>query len=126
MRGGGVAFGPHKRSYRKKTPAGFRRKALCVMLSDRLRGEALHVVDELSCETPKTKPMAEMCAALAPGGKKTLLVTPEADENVYLSARNIPGVSVRPASELNALDVLHARHILLSRGAVAKLEERLA
>lgn len=126
MRGGGTVFGPHKRSYRQNVPTAFRRKALCGVLSDRVRREALCVIDALSYEQPKTKPFVSLLDKLATAGKSTLVVTADVNKNLILSARNVPRVSVKTASDLNALDVLGAARVVLVQDAVAKLEERLA
>ncbi len=125
MRGGGVVWGPKKRSYRQSVPTAFRRKALCCVLSDRVRKDALCVLDSLACDSPKTKPFADMVGKLSPDGKKTLFVTVETDDNVALSARNLNRVALKRASDLNALDVLSYGRVVLVRDAVAKLEERL-
>jgi len=125
MRGGGVVFGPHKRSYKKKVPLSFRRKALCSVLSDRVRTDALCVLESLDCAEPKTKPFADMVKALSPDGKKTLFITAEANRNALLSSRNLPRVSLCTAGDLNALEVLLAARVVVEQAAVAKLEERL-
>ncbi|NIA14564.1 MAG: 50S ribosomal protein L4 [Nitrospiraceae bacterium] len=126
MRGGGVVFGPHKRSYRQNVPLRSRRTALRCMLSDRLRNEALCVLDSLTMEAPKTSRFAELMSLVAPERGRTLFVTAESDRSVLLSARNIPKVEVKTAADLNALDVLNAFRVVLSRDAVVKLEERLS
>jgi len=125
MRGGGVVFGPHKRSYRQKVSPHAKRKALCCTLSDRLRNEKLCVLDALTCEAPKTKPFAALVSRLSPDGKKTLFVMAGVDRNVILSARNLPRVSVRTAADLNTLDVLGAHQVIAVQDALAQLEERL-
>jgi len=125
MRGGGVVWGPKKRSYHQKVPTAFRRKALCCVLSDRVRTDALYVLDSLAYDRPKTKPFAEMMDKLSPDGKKTLFVTVETDDNVALSARNLNRVGLKTASDLNAMDVLNYGRVVVVRDAVAKLEERL-
>jgi len=125
MRGGGTVFGPHKRSYRHRTPASMKRKALCCALSDRVRGECLCVVDGLTAVEPKTKPFAELVSKLPQSGKRTLLVTAGPDRNVVLSARNIPRVCVTTAMDVNALDVVEAGRVVVAQDALAKLEERL-
>lgn len=126
MRGGGTVFGPHRRSYRQQVPARKKRTALCCVLSDRVRGGDLCVLDQLDVAEPKTKPFADMVSRVAPGSKSTLLVTGSADRKVFLSARNIPGVAVTTAADLNALDVLNAKRVVLVQDALAQLEERLA
>jgi len=125
MRGGGAVFGPKPRSYRQKLPARFRRQALCAVLSDRRRGDRLNVLTGLWIQAAKTKPFAEMLSKVAPGSHKTLLVTASVEPNVLLSARNIPGVTVCTAADLNALDVLAAACVVVQEEALAKLEERL-
>jgi large subunit ribosomal protein L4 len=125
MRGGGVVFGPHKRSYRQKVPTAFRRKALCCVLSDRARNDNVAVLESLECPEPKTKPFADLLANVSTGGA-TLFVTAEINRNAVLSARNLGKVAVTTASDLNALDVAGARRIVIERNALTRLEERLA
>ena len=126
MRGGGTVFGPHKRSYRQKTPVQFKRLALCSMLSDRLRSEALNVLTELKVDDTKTKPFIRFVEAVASTAAHTLIVTGDLNSSAVLSARNLPRVTIRTAMDLNALDVLRAKHVLVEQSAVAKLEERLS
>lgn len=126
MRGGGSVFGPHKRSYRTNTPVSFKRKALCGVLTDRVRNEALCVLESADYAEPKTKPVVSLLSKLAPAGKSTLIVTAGVNQNLLLSARNIPKVEVRTAADVNALDVLGAARVVLVRDAVAQLEERLS
>lgn len=126
MRGGGTVFGPHKRSYRKNVPASFRRKALCGALTDRVRNEALCVLEAADYAVPKTKPVVALLQKLVPNGARTLIVTGTVNKNLLLSARNIPKVEVRTAADLNVLDVLTAARVVLVRDAVTKLEERLS
>ncbi len=126
MRGGGVVFGPHKRSYRQQVPVKMRRKALRCALSERLREEQLCLLSEFSLDAPRTAPMAEMVAAVSPEGRKTLLVTAAADSNVTKSAANVNGVSVRTAGDVNALDIVAAKRIVVMQDALATLESRLS
>ena len=125
MRGGGVVFGPHRRSYRHKVPARMRRKALCCALSDRVREGALCVLESLGCDVPKTRPFVEMLSKVSPEGQKTLFVTAAPDRNALLSSRNVPGVRMTTAEEVNALDVLGASRVVVLKDALTKLEERL-
>ena len=125
MRGGGVIFGPHRRSYRQNVPTAFRRKALCCVLSDRARGDRVDVLEALECPDPKTKPMIDLLSGVSAGGS-TLLVTAEVNRNAVLSARNLQKISVITASDVNALDVLSANRLLIERDALAKLEARLS
>ena len=126
MRGGGVVFGPAPRSYRQKVTSRARRQAMCSILSDRVSKDRLSILSGLKIEAVKTKPFAQMLGNVAPEGRKTLLVTAEQDDNVVLSARNIPQVTVRTASDVNALDVISAVRIVIQEEALARLEERLS
>jgi large subunit ribosomal protein L4 len=126
MRGGGVVFGPHKRSYRQQVPATFRRKALSSALSDRVRDGRLCVLTELACETPKTKPFADMIGKISSDGARTLVVLPASNKNVLLSMRNIDRVSVTTAQDINALDVVGASRVVVVQDAIQTLEERLS
>jgi large subunit ribosomal protein L4 len=125
MRGGGVVFGPHRRSYRKKVTPNVKRHALCCALSDSLRTETLCVLDSVACEQPKTKVFAELLTKLSADGKATLFVMPDVNTNAILSVRNLQKVEVKTATDLNALDVLKAARVVLVSDAIAKLEERL-
>ncbi len=125
MRGGGTVFGPHPRSYRKKVPIRMKRKALCCVLSDRVRNGQCIVLDSLGIDSPRTKLFMAMLEHLSPEGKPILIVTSEVEHNTLLSARNIPRVAVTTASDLNPLDVLGAQCVVIEKDAVAKLEERL-
>lgn len=126
MRGGGTVFGPHPRDYRHHLTTREKRQALCMVLSARLREDRLGVLRGLSVSEPKTRPFANMIRKLEPDGRRTLVVTAEKDDNVLLSARNIPRVEVRAAADLNVLDVLLAHRVVIQEEALAKLEERLS
>jgi large subunit ribosomal protein L4 len=118
---GGVALGPKPRKYGFAVNKKVRRLALKSALSSKARDGELKVLDALPLEEIKTRKVADVLAALETG--KTLIVTPEADRRVYLSARNIQGVKVAPANSLNTYDVLNCDTLLLLRGAVAVIEE---
>ncbi|PCJ56127.1 MAG: 50S ribosomal protein L4 [Candidatus Hydrogenedentota bacterium] len=126
MRGGGVVFGPHKRSYRQEVPLKMRRKALCCVLTDRVRSEQLCVLEGLADEQPKTSPMVDLLEKVSPEGRKTLLITNGTSDAVLTSSRNIPRLTVRTATDVNALDVLSARRVVCVQDALATLEARLS
>jgi large subunit ribosomal protein L4 len=126
MRGGGTVWGPHKRSYRQNVSLRSRRQAICCALSDRVRDEALCVLDAFKFEQPKTKPFAEMLGLVSPDGRKTLFVTSDVEKNALLSSRNLQKVKICTASDLNALDVMNAVRVVIVRDALPKLEERLS
>jgi large subunit ribosomal protein L4 len=123
--GGGVVFGPHPRDYSYKLPRKVRRLAMRSALSTKVKEQSIIVVDELSFEEPKTRLMVETLKTLN-AGKKTLVVTADADDNVTKSARNIPGVKQLPADFINVYDLLHYDTLLITKDAVARVEEVFA
>ncbi|NLW17360.1 MAG: 50S ribosomal protein L4 [Firmicutes bacterium] len=123
-RGGGITFGPRPRSYQLNMPKKVRRLALRSALSTKAQNGELLVLDKLAVDTPKTKTMVAMLKAL--GVEKALIVTDKVDENVFLSARNIPGVTVLDTNSANVYEVLKHKSLILTKDAVAKFEEVLA
>ncbi|AGT30564.1 50S ribosomal protein L4 [Geobacillus genomosp. 3] len=124
-RGGGTVFGPVPRSYSYKLPKKVRRLAIKSALSSKVLENDIVVLDQLSLEAPKTKEMVKILTNLAVD-RKALIVTDELNENVYLSARNIPGVKVVSANGINVLDVLNHDKLVMTKAAVEKVEEVLA
>ncbi|MCT6924329.1 MULTISPECIES: 50S ribosomal protein L4 [Bacillales] len=123
-RGGGVVFGPTPRSYSYKLPKKVRRLALKSALSAKVVEQNFLVLDALTLNAPKTKDFAAILKALEINSK-ALFVTAELDENVALSARNIPGVTVLTASGINVLDLLGHDKVVFTKAAVEKVEEVL-
>ena len=127
-RGGGIIFGPKPRSYRQAMPKKMRRLALKCALSAKARDEELKVIAELKLE-PKTKQMAQILADLGVASS-ALVGTPEPEENVIKSARNLKEIKTMPANLLNVLDILSHKMLLMTVSAVRKAEqlwgERLA
>ncbi|GAF22587.1 MULTISPECIES: 50S ribosomal protein L4 [Shouchella] len=123
--GGGVVFGPTPRSYSYKLPKKVRRLALKSALSSKVQGSELVVLDTLSFEEIKTKSMKEVLASLSVESK-ALVVTADYNENVALSARNLPGVTFLTADSVNVLDLLKHGKVVITKDAVEKVEEVLA
>ena len=123
-RGGGTVFGPTPRSYSYKLPKKVRRLALKSALSAKVGEQNLLVLDALQLAAPKTKDFKTILGNLKIE-KKALFVTAELDENVALSARNIPGVTVLTASGINVLDLLGHEKVVFTKAAVEKVEEVL-
>lgn len=123
-RHGGVAFGPHPRSYGWTMPKKARRVALRSALSAKLAAGDIIVLDSFNLDAPKTKEVVTLLKALQ-ADRKAFLVLGEPNEIVYKSARNIPGVNVNGAKNLNVYEVLNAGKVILTRDAVAKVEEVL-
>ncbi|MFD1673037.1 50S ribosomal protein L4 [Agrilactobacillus yilanensis] len=124
-RGGGVVFGPTPRDYSYRLNKKVRRLAIKSVLSQKVLDGDLIVVDELALDAPKTKEFTAVLNNLKLSGKVLLAI--EADnENVALSARNIEGVSVLAADQLNVLDVANNNKLVLTKKALDKIEEVLA
>ncbi|GGH41477.1 50S ribosomal protein L4 [Microbacterium album] len=116
MTGGGIVHGPKPRNYAQRTPKKMIAAALAGALSDRLRGERLHIVDSFGIDTPSTKAAAAYLAQVAPT-KNVLVVLDRDDEVGYLSVRNLSYVHVLFADQLNAYDVLVADDIVFTKAA---------
>ena len=123
-RGGGIVFGPTPRSYAYKLPKKVRRLALKSALSNKVAETNFVVVDALTLDAPKTKDFVKVLADLSVA-TKSLIVTADMNENVALSARNIPGVTVLTAEGINVLDLVSANKVVITKDAVAKIEEVL-
>ncbi|MGM0877614.1 MAG: 50S ribosomal protein L4 [Bacillota bacterium] len=124
-RGGGVVFGPTPRSYAYKLPKKVRRLAIKSALSSKVIDNNIVVLEDLALNAPKTKDMTSVLKGLSVE-KKALIVTADINENVALSARNIPGVTVVTANGVNVLDVLNHEKLIMTKAAVQKVEEVLA
>jgi len=121
-RGGGVVFGPHPRSYEQRLPRKMKRAALRGALTAKLGDEAIRVVDSFALEAIKTADVATVLAALNATGR-VLVVAPGADDNLRLSARNLPTVVVILADSLNVVDLINADTVVIEQPALARMEE---
>jgi large subunit ribosomal protein L4 len=119
---GGVAFAPKPRSYRFSINKKLRRLALKSALSQKAADNAVVVVDEIKLDEIKTKSFKSFLDAVGVSGK-ALVVTPEVNDNVVRSARNIPGVQTTIATILNTHDVMNAKTFIVDKAALAKIEE---
>lgn len=122
--GGGVTFGPKPREFRKAMPKKARRAALRSALSSKVNEGNLIVLDELKLAEPKTKQIVSMLSHFE-GQRKPLIVLAEQDRNVELSTRNLQGAATARAQDINVYQVLNHNKVLLTRDAVALLEEAL-
>jgi large subunit ribosomal protein L4 len=119
--GGGVAHGPHPRSYRQRLPKKMRRQALRIALSEKVRDEALTVLDALKFDAPKTSTLRDIVAAFELKGR-TLIVTGSTDHNVVKSASNIPGVEVQAAALMNPLDTTSVPNLIVTQEALETID----
>lgn len=118
---GGIVFAPKPRDYRVSVPKSMRRTAMKSALTSKVQDNEMIVLESLSFEAPKTKAVVNMLNAFET--KKTLIVVAESNENVYKSARNIPGVSVVPVNNINVYDILKYENLMITKEAVSKIEE---
>lgn len=122
LKGGGTVFGPKPRTYSVKLTKKAKRLARKSALSLKASDEAIKVIEDFSFDAPKTKEVLAILAALKVDGKKVLLLLGNADKTVYLSARNIPGVTVLEADKPTSYDILHADEVIFMQSAVEVLE----
>ncbi|MCU6711670.1 50S ribosomal protein L4 [Paenibacillus sp. J5C_2022] len=123
--GGGTVFGPTPRSYGFKLPKKVRRLAIKSALSSKVIAEGIIVLDQLTMAAPKTKEFAAILNNLK-ADRKALVVTANYEDNVALSARNIPGVKFVAADGINVRDVLVHDKLIITKEAVEKVQEVLA
>ena len=98
-----------------------RRVAMKSALTSKVKENQMIVLESLDFEAPKTKNVVEMLKALE--AKKALIITAESNEAVYKSARNIQGISVIPANNINVYDLLKYEKLIITKDAVSKIEE---
>ena len=122
LKGGGVAFGPHPRSYRQDMPKKMRRLALRCMLSAKMQSGELKVVDTFAFDEPKTKDIFDMLVALGIADS-ALIATDEDREMLVKSARNLAGVKTVPAAMLNVADLLSSKVLIMSTEGIRKAEQ---
>lgn len=123
--GGGVALGPKPRDYRYSINKKLKKIALKSALAAKYEAYEIYVVEDLKMEEIKTAAIAKMLKGMEIAGK-ALIVTAECDEKVYKSARNIKGITPTYVDVLNSYEVLKHDKFIISKEAVAKIEEVLA
>ncbi|MBI3319151.1 MAG: 50S ribosomal protein L4, partial [Candidatus Omnitrophica bacterium] len=123
-RHGGVAMGPHPRSFRYELPKAIRRKALLESLKGKLQDQELVIVNELSAAEPKTKPFAGLADAFGVT-QRSVIVLEMLNGPLVKSLRNLARFELRRADDLNAFDVLNSQKILLAKPTFQRLEQRI-
>jgi len=126
FRGGGRVFGPKPRDYSFKLNKKVKQLARKSALSYKVQENSLLVLEDLSFEAPKTKNYIALLNGLSLSDKKTLLVLPEDNKNVFLSSRNLPKAKVVTVNDVNTYQLLHADQLVLCEGSVSKLETILS
>ena len=125
FRGGGRIFGPTPRDYSQKVNKKVKRLARKSALSIKAKEKSIFIVEDFQMEKPSTKEFIKMLSALGLSGKKNLLVLEELNKNVYLSSRNLKNSNVVINSELNTYGISNANNLIISEGAVPKIESLL-
>ncbi len=124
MRGGGIVFGPQTRDHSHDLPKKVRKLALATALSAMCADGKLVILDEAKMSAPKTADLVKKLSAL--GWGRTLVIEAEAiDENFAMAASNIIGLDILPSCGANVYDILRRDTLVLTKGAVDKLVERL-
>ncbi|MDZ5016590.1 50S ribosomal protein L4, partial [Clostridium perfringens] len=118
---GGVVVAPKPRDYRMSVPKSMRRVAMKPALTSKVQDGQMVVLETLAFEAPKTKKMVEVLKAFE--AKKTLIITGEANEVLYKSARNIADIEIMPVNNINVYDLLKFEKLIITKDAVSKIEE---
>ncbi len=118
LRGGGTVFGPRPRDYRTKLNRKMKQLARRLALTSKACKNQIIVVEDFKFEAPRTKQYVNMAKAFNLAEKKVLLVTPDSDNNIFLSVRNVPNALMMPAMNLNAYAVLNNDAIIITEGCV--------
>lgn len=126
FRGGGRVFGPHPRDYAFKLNKKVKRLARKSALSYKAKENSILVIEDFNLESPKTKDFKEILKGFNIDDKETLLVLNQADENIYLSARNLRKVKVLRAERINTYEVLKANKVVFVESSLKTIVEVFA
>jgi len=125
-RKGGVIFGPTKdRNYTSRVNSKMKQKALCVVLSEKVRKNVLIIVDTLTLEEAKTKHMISLLKSLEVSGSIFVGFLPQ-EMDVKRTTKNIPRVSMKLIDDINIVDILNTKTLIMSEDSVKQLEKRLS
>ena len=125
FRHGGIVFGPHPRDYGYTVPKKVRMGALRESLNAKFKGNSIVCVDEMVMKSGKTKDFVAVMKNLKISGKKTLAILEGGSKEAMLASRNICGIQIEKAAEVNALDVLKNNKVLATKAAMEKILKRL-
>jgi len=125
FRGGGRAFGPRPRDYSFKLNKKLKELARKSALSYKAKEKNISILEDFNFEAPKTKDYLGMLNGLSLSDKKTLLVLPSKDDNIYLSSRNLKKTKVTTADSLTTYDVVNADTLMLLESSIEKIEQIL-
>ncbi len=126
FRGGGRVFGPRPRDYSFKLNKKVKQLARKSAIAYKVKDNSILVLENIQFDAPKTKNYLALLSGLSLTDKKTLLVLPEENKNVYLSSRNLPKAKVVTVNDVNTYQVLHADQLVICEGSVSMLETILS
>jgi large subunit ribosomal protein L4 len=124
--GGGVAHGPKPRDYSKNIPKAVKKLAFRKALSARIALGDVLLVESFAVAEAKTRKFVDLLKSNSPDSRKTLVVSEGFDENTFKAARNVPTAQLARAADVNTEHLLAFDKIILTRGALAQISERLA
>jgi len=124
-RKGGVTFGPKPHSFTKDLPKTMKTLALKSALNAKLKDAQILILSDLSVDTHKTKPIADMLTALKTDQARAQLVVGEINQNLKLASRNIERLNVARACDIHAIDVMNCKKLIMTKDALKTLEERV-
>jgi large subunit ribosomal protein L4 len=123
-KGGGVTHGPRaERIFEREVPKKMRRKALFMMLSEKAKNKNLIVLDKIELINGKTKEMASSLAKLPCKSASALIALPNYDKKIFLASRNIKKISIEEARNLNVLDLLNSKYLLMPKETIKTIEK---
>jgi large subunit ribosomal protein L4 len=126
-KGGGITFGPrNEKKYEKTIPVKMRRKALFMLLSEKAKASQLIILDKIELEKGKTKEMANSLKKLPCKEQSTLIALPNHDKKIFLAARNIKKTSIEDARNLNVLELLNHKYLLMPKETIKTIEKTFA
>ena len=123
FRGGARVFGPHPRDYSFKLNKKLKVLARLSAFAYKVKDNNILVIEDFNFDKPKTKQYADVLAAFKLDGKRTLMVLPETNANVVLSARNLPKATVARVSDVNTYQILHAHSLIVFESAIPQIEQ---
>lgn len=125
FRGGARVFGPHPRDYSFKLNKKLKRLARISALAYKAQENSIMILEDFTFEAPKTKQFSDVLSALKLSGTRTLLVFPEVNTNVVLSARNLPKARITRVCDLNTYDILNAKNLVFVESSLSEIEKAL-
>jgi len=126
-KGGGVTHGPRNdRIFEREIPKKMRRKALFMVLSQKAKDKQLIVLDKIELEKGKTKEMAQSLKKLPCNNQATLVAIPNYDKKIFMATRNIKKTSIEDARNLNVLELLNYKYLLLTKESIKTIESTFA